>query len=163
MKKLLCIVFVLLLTMGCTACTAGVETLYEEEITDEQLQAEQKSAWGITLTAEEVTAEGITLVCTQSGGEADGELSTGSAYIIERRVKGKWKKVEYTAIDEDQVAWTTEAWLVPMEETARWQVDWTWLYNELPAGEYRIGKSFSNWRAPGDYDEVMLYASFTVE
>ena len=163
MKKLLCIVFAALLVLSCAACTANTETLYAEEITDELLQAEQKSVWGITLTAKDVTPKGLTVVCTQSGGEPTGELSTGSFYTVQRMEDGAWKTVEYTAVDPDMVAWTTEGWLIPPESTLEWEVDWTWLYNELPAGEYRIGKSVMDWRAPGDYDEVMLYAEFTVE
>ncbi len=119
--------------------------------------------WGVTLTAKDVTPKGLTIVCTQSGGEPTGELSTGSYYTVQCMEDGAWKTVEYTAVDPDMVAWTTEGWLIPPESTLEWKVDWSWLYNELPAGEYRIGKSVMDWRAPGDYDEVMLYAEFTVE
>lgn len=133
-----------------------------EAVTDEQAQAEQKAAWGLTLTAENVTAKGLTIVCTQAGGEVTGELETGSWYTVQRLVNGAWETVEYTEIDEDQVGWTAEAWFIPLNDTTEWKVDWTWLYGELPAGEYRIGKEIVDFREAGDYDEAVLYTEFTI-
>lgn len=122
-----------------------------------------KYDWGVTLTAKDVTDRGLTIVCTQSGGEITGELQTGSPYTVQKLVNGEWQKVEYTAIDEEQVAWTMEAWGIPKDSTLEWEVDWSWLYNELPAGQYRIGKEIMDFREAGDYDKTMMYAAFEIE
>ena len=46
------------------------------------------------------------------------------------------------------------------DEVVEWEVNWEWLYGELPVGKYRIGKQIMDWRAPGDYDTVLYYAEF---
>lgn len=118
--------------------------------------------WGITLTVKNVTAKGLTLICTQSGGEPTGELQTGSWYEIQKLENGVWKKAEYTQIEEEYVGWTSEAWCIPKEDTVEWDVDWTWLYDTLPEGQYRIGKEIMDFRDIGEYDETVLYAEFSI-
>jgi len=135
----------------------------EEGITDEVLQTEQKAVWGLTFEVKDVTPTGLTIVCTQSGGEPTGELQTGSYYFIEKKEGDRWGGMEYTEIEEDQVGWTAEAWIIAPDNTLEWEVDWSWLYGELPAGEYRIGKSVMDWRETGDYDEAGIYAEFRIE
>lgn len=173
MKRIMGLISALHLLLSCTACRAGMESLRTEEtpsgetdaeeITEEQAQAEQKSVWGITLTVKNVTPTGLTLICTQSGGEPTGELETGSYYTVQRLMNGEWLKAEYTEIDEEQVGWTGEGWLIPKEDTVEWEVDWSWLYDELPAGQYRIGKEIVDFRETGDFDTAILYAEFTIE
>lgn len=114
---------------------------------------------GIAFEAVNVTATGMTLRCTQSGGKAEGELTTGSYYRLEVKKNGKWEAVKPLAAD---VVWTAEAWLIPMNDTAEWAVDWSWLYGELPVGSYRIVKNIMDFRGTGDYSEYEYYAEFAV-
>ncbi len=117
--------------------------------------------WGITLTAEDVTPAGLTLTCTQSGGSPTGRLQTGSYYSLEAQEGENWVSVE--ALPHDfEVGWTDEAWLIPMEDTVQWTVDWEWLYGPLPAGTYRLGKEIIDFRDSGDFDKQMAYAQFTI-
>ena len=136
--------------VGCGQKQAAVET-----------QAALPNKWGVTLETENVTANGLTLVCHQTGGEA-AELNTGSFYAIERLEGGQWTTVEY-APQEYEVAWTSEAWLIAKEGTTKWEINWTWLYGQLPAGEYRMAKPISNFRGPGDYDTETIYATFCIK
>lgn len=117
--------------------------------------------WGVTLEAENVTPVGLTIVCRQSGGEDVAELNTGSDYTLQRLVGSEWVDVEYLP-QEYEVAWTSEAWIIPKDATTRWDVNWEWLYGELPAGEYRIGKTITNFSGPGDYDSALIFAEFTI-
>ena len=117
--------------------------------------------WGVTLEAEDVTPSGLKLVCHQSAGEDVGELTTGSYYVIQRMEEAGWVNVEYLPHEYD-IAWTTEAWIIPTETATTWEVNWEWLYGELPAGEYRVGKDLSNGRY-GQYENAMMYAEFVVE
>lgn len=117
--------------------------------------------WGITLTVENVTPTGLTIVCTQSNGEPTGELQTGSDYILEQLTEGAWKKVDYLS-QEHEIAWTAEAYLIPTEDTVKWEVNWEWLYGELSPGQYRIGKGIMDFRESGDYDTAMHYAEFEI-
>ena len=121
---------------------------------------ETEENYGIKLSLENLTPTGATIKCEQSGGEATGELETGSWYIVERWTQmDGWKEVE-TVIDKQQVGWTSEAYMILEDSTSEWEVNWEWLYGELPVGKYRIGKQIMDWRAPGDYDTVLYYAEF---
>lgn len=117
--------------------------------------------WGLTLSAENITAAGLTLVCGRSGGSPDGELQTGNPYWLEVQKDGQWMPVE-TTVPEEEIAWTMEAWTIAKEDRTEWKVDWTWLYGELPDGEYRIGKEIMDFRDTGDYDKSLYYAEFEV-
>lgn len=119
-------------------------------------------SWGITLSADNVTPTGMTIVCFHSGGENVAQLQTGSHYVLQRKENGSWVDVEYLPQEYD-VAWTAEAWNIQKESTTFWEVDWAWLYGELAAGEYRIGKEIMNFRATGDYDKETIYADFIIE
>ncbi len=117
--------------------------------------------WGIRLTATDVTSSKLTLVCEQLGGEPTGELETGGYYFLEKNINEQWLPVEMLQ-SEDEVAWTQEAWIIPMNNTIKWDVDWVWLYGELPVGGYRVGKEIMDFRETGNYDENIYYANFEV-
>ena len=118
--------------------------------------------WGITLSAENVTSKGITINCTQSGGKPTGELQTGSWYILETWTKEKgWVQMPY--IIQDEIGWEQEAWLIPMDNTCKWEVNWEWLYGAIPSGKYRIGKSIMDFRGTKDYDTAIYYAEFEIK
>ena len=119
--------------------------------------------YGITLILENLTSTGATIKCEQSGGEVTGELETGSWYIVEKWTQmDGWKEVE-TVIDKQQVGWTAEAYMILEGSTTEWEVNWEWLYGELPAGKYRIGKQITDWRESGDYDTVVYHIPFEIK
>ena len=121
---------------------------------------ENEEKWGVTLEVENVTPSGATLKCIQSGGEATGELETGSWFIIEKWSKETgWQEAPCFC----EPGWTEEAWLIIKDDISDWEVDWEWLYGELPAGKYRIGKEIMDFRRTGDYDKQMYYAEFIIE
>jgi len=115
--------------------------------------------WGVKLTVKNITPAGLTIVCTQQDGEPTGELHTGSYYGLEVLRDGKWVGVELLPM-EHVLAWTMEAWGIPSNTEAEWEVNWSRLYGELPAGTYRISKSVMDFRGPGDYDTKTYYAGF---
>lgn len=116
--------------------------------------------WCVSLEAVNVTPKGLTIACHQMGG-AFMELSTGSYYVIQRLEDTGFVDVEYLPQEHD-VAWTSEALVIFRDATTTWEVDWEWLYGELPAGEYRIGKEIMNFRGPGDFETEMIYAHFEI-
>lgn len=121
----------------------------------------ENSSWGVTLTAKNVSPTGMTIVCTQEGYEVAGELFTGSSYSLYRYVEEDWEKVEYLP-QEHEIAWTSEAWIIPLEGTVEWETDWEWLYGELPQGHYKLGKGIMNLTEPGDFDTSMQFVEFEV-
>ncbi len=115
--------------------------------------------WGVTLTAENISPTGLTIVCNQSGGEITGELNTGEEYFIEVKNNGRWEPVP-TVIDN--YGWDSVAYIVTMDGESRWDINWSWLYGSLDVGEYRIGKEFMDFRETGNYDTEVFYAEFSI-
>lgn len=117
--------------------------------------------WGVTFTAKDVTPSGLTIVCNQTGGEGVAELSTGSFYKIQKLEEAGWTDVEYLPQEYD-IAWDSLAYNIQKEAETTWEVNWEWLYGQLPVGKYRIGKEVMNFRDTGDYDTEMVYAEFEI-
>lgn len=109
-----------------------------------------------------MTPEGLTIVCTQSGGTPTGELSTGTYYVLERKESDVWIEVA-DILDGKKVGWDEVAWIISMDGVTEWKVDWKWLYGSLASGHYRIGKEIMDFRGTGDYDKEMYYAEFELE
>jgi len=149
MKRRSILVLAVLLLTACAKSAPAEEIA--ETLPDE---------WGLTLELR-FEDEGETLVFTRTDA-LDGELQTGSSYVIETKKGDTWEAVPYRAeLDGENIVWTAEAYLIPVGES-EFDIDWSFLYGELPAGEYRVGKEVMLFRAPGDYDEKMYYAHFAV-
>ena len=152
MKKTLFLLLALLIAVSTAACTTGSTSGQPDPDTP-------TNDWGITLNLENVTCSGATIVCKQSGGVPTGRLQTGSYYVITRLgPDNNWEPLR-----EGETVWTMEAYSVNMGGTTEWKVNWEWLYGQLPDGHYRLGKGFMNFRGPGDYDEMMIYAEFEIK
>ena len=115
--------------------------------------------WGLTLSVKDVTESGLTLVCTQSGGELTGELQTGSDYKL-IVLKEAWEDVP--AIIEDY-GWTAEAYMIAKDDVTEFEIKWEWLYGKLPAGTYRLVKGFMDFREAGNYDNFEYWVEFEIE
>lgn len=116
--------------------------------------------WGITLTVRDVTPKGLTLVCTQKGGNMRGELQTGTPYTLESLHNGVWQAVELKV--KANIAWTMQAFMIPKDDATDFEIDWSWLYGELPAGKYRIGKEITDYITPGEYEKTTYWAEFEI-
>lgn len=116
--------------------------------------------WGLTLSVKNVTSSGLTLVCTQAGGELTGELETGSDYNLIVLKDGVWQEVP-TIIEE--YGWTAEAYMVPKDDSVEFEINWEWLYGQLPEGTYRITKGFMDFRGSGDYDNFAYWTEFEIK
>ena len=152
-----------------TTASIESESIQDKETTMIQDDAEINTAqsqrkeelldWGLTLSVKNVTASGLTLVCTQSGGEPTGELQTGTEYrlmVLENEV---WKDVP-TIIEN--FGWNSLAYLIPLEDSVEFEIDWEWLYGELPVGIYRIEKEFIDFRETGKYDTAVYEVEFEI-
>ena len=115
--------------------------------------------WGLTLSVKDVTESGLTLVCTQSGGELTGELQTGSDYKL-IVLKEAWEDVP--TIIEDY-GWDMIAYGVSKNDVTEFEYSWEWLYGKLPAGTYRMVKGFTEYRETGDYDNFTYWVEFEIK
>ena len=155
-----CLISALLM---CAACGKESNDLIPHNNDWDAEDSAARQRFGITLVAENVTPNGLTLVCEQSGGEDVAELCTGSYYVLQWWNGTAFVDVPY-APQEYDISWTMEAWLIEKEGMTDWDVNWTWLYGSLTqSGQYRIGKEVMNFRGPGDYDKEMIYAYFAIE
>lgn len=103
----------------------------------------------------------MTLVCNQLGGEPTGDLQTSTYYFVEKQMNEEWVTVEMLP-SEYEIGWDAVAWIIPMDETIEWEVNWEWLYGELPDGKYRVGKEIMDFRGTRDYNTKIYYANFEV-
>ena len=121
--------------------------------------------WGLTLSAKDVTPSGLTLVCTQSGGEFTEEFSgliTGEAYYL---VKIKNKRGKYLSnvrgghdFDFNAVACT-----IPLNTNTEFNIDWEWLYGALKPGTYRLVKGFTELRENGNHIDADYWVEFVIK
>ena len=114
----------------------------------------------MTLSAENVTPEGLTLTFMQQGGVGNAELLTGSFFVIEKYTAGEWISVK--TVEDDLITWTAEAWLIPADSKGEWNVNWSFLYGALESGKYRIGKNISYYVESGDSKNKRYYAEFEI-
>lgn len=121
--------------------------------------------WGLTLSVKNVTASGLTLVCTQSGGNPTGTLETGDPYWLITLVDGTWKTVEELPLPEgvDGRAWNSLAYWIPMEGAREFEINWEWIFGELPSGTYRLIKNFMDFRGTANYDTFDYWVEFEIE
>lgn len=117
--------------------------------------------WGISLSAQDVTPKGITLCCTQLGGNFEGVLETGSAYTLEVWGNGIWTDVEYK--DKTSVpVWNSMAYTIKKNDITKWNINFEFIYDPLTKGRYRIGKEIMDFKSPGDFDKKTYYAEFSI-
>ncbi len=121
--------------------------------------------WGLTLSVEDVSATGLTLVVSQEGGNPTGELQTGDPYRLITLVDGTWKTVEELPLPEgvDGRAWNSIAYLLPKDNTREFEINWEWIFGELPSGTYRLIKEFMDFRGTANYDTFEYWVEFNVQ
>lgn len=120
----------------------------------------QENAWGIQMSATDVTSDGLTLQIEQSGGNSKGDLQTGDWYSLEQKIEGEWIDVEPVQKD---VAYHEIAYIIRKNDVTHLKEDWNFLYGTLPVGEYRIGKEIMDFRETGNYVKEIYYAYFEIK
>ena len=80
----------------------SVEQPTYSEIQYSALRADDKVDFGLKLTAEDVTATGLTLICEQSGGVFEGELASTSEFSLDMFDGAKWIVCD-TVIPEEEI------------------------------------------------------------
>lgn len=116
-------------------------------------------AWGIRLTAEDVTPTGMTLVCTQQGGRPKGELETSPYFKLEMLSPNGWSDVNPLTSE-----YVFEDLLLTIDKgnTVRWEINWESRYGALPAGTYRLSKAITDFVNENDQMRDFYFAEFTI-
>ena len=62
----------------------------------------------------------------------------------------------------DNAAWTSEAYLIAVETSSEYNINWEWVYGELSAGKYRLCKEITDFKNTGDYDSELYFVEFEI-
>lgn len=145
---------------GAYTTGADYNTSAEDVMTDEGFPD-----WGLYLSVKNVTPSGLTLVVTQTGGNPTGELQTGEPYRLISLVDGTWKVVEELPLPEgvDGRGWNSMAYLIQKGETKEFDINWEWIFGELPTGTYRLIKEFMDFKETGNYDTFEYWVEFVIQ
>ena len=162
MEKLLIFLLALaLFAVGCSDTKNESAPPLEGVSAQTEIAEELPFDLGVTITVENLTPTGATLLIKQSGGEVTGELMTGSAFSLEKLDGNAWLPVE-PIVPADQIAFTAEAYSLALGGALEMETNWEYLYGELPAGTYRLGKNIMDFRGAGEYDQQVYFAEFTL-
>ncbi len=181
MKRFIVICFALILTVSMMGCadkqelTDGKIARFDSESAEAtnsvgstepeeewEMTTSDSNTWGILLSAENITPTGLTLIVSQEGGTPTGELQFGSDYTLKVRQNDTWQNVPYI-FDEGNIAWTQEAYLLPLGGSTTQEITWEYLYGELPVGRYLLGKTFQDFRGAGDFDTDVYAVEFEIK
>ena len=119
-----------------------------------------ENRFGLTMEVSDVTSEGLTLTCMRDATLPDWEVTTGSAYVIQKESNGTWADVPFDCTGD--WGWTMELYTIDQNTPGNWKINWTNLCGELPAGTYRIGKDFVASKSPAEIEHFTVFAEFTI-
>lgn len=112
---------------------------------------------GVTLQMEKYSNRGGDVeICNTT----DMNIEYGEWYEIQVLVHDKWYALPYIV---ENAAFHQPAYQAKKDETVIWEVDWSWLYGELPKGTYRIVKDVMDFRGTGDYTKYYLADEFEIK
>lgn len=155
MKKILIVCLLCLMIVGCQETQKSSVSKSESSL---QL-VETDDSWGIVLNVDNVTDTGLTLICSQNGGEVTGDLQTGEKYWVEEKRDGKWQELP----TPQKPVWSDVSYIIQKQDFTHWDIQWEDLYGSLSNGEYRIGKEIQDFRGGSDYDEKAYYSEFVIQ
>ena len=138
MKKLIAILLSLVFILGLVCCSQ--ETTYQStEIPN------------VSIRILNVSPSGATIIIKDTN---DKPFVYGEWYKIEKESNGKWYEVK-TIIDDygfEDIGYLIKENSKNKELTLN--VDWKWLYGELPTGQYRLLKQVDNKYISVEFDIV---------
>ena len=97
--------------------------------------------WGLDFEITEVSSTGLTLRCTQSGGQLIGQPEIQSYWLVPRSGKDLTRNEGFEATPSLNATLQTD-------DVTELTIDWTAPYGQLPSGEYEI-----DFRIKDIYDE----------
>lgn len=133
-----------------------------EEIMGEAYAEQVDELPGVMMLVSSVNAEGAAVTCINN---TDKRIIFGDDYELqvwedgERHRPGGWHQVKYII---DDYGFNAIGYELSQDMSLDWNVNWTYFHGVLPAGKYRITKSFLDFRGTGDFTEYNLAAEFTI-
>ena len=160
MKKIfiigLCTLFVTALS-GCSVFTVKTDEDFvsrTEVVIEKEHDATENEDWEVILTAESITADGLTLKAETTDPTA--QITTGSEFWLDIYTDDGWQEAQ--RITDEDIFWDALGYLFE-DGKAEWEIGWSHIYGTLESGKYRIGKKFSS----EDGNKKYCYAQFEIE
>lgn len=122
---------ILCLVAGSVGCTK----IKSESSSAEYSAFSAEDNCGITISANNISNTGLTLLFENTQLPA-GSISLGRSFSIQVFKEGEWFDLEPIT----EAIFLTDAF-VPSDTCWSMDIDWEWLYGELPQGKYRLSKS----------------------
>lgn len=107
----------------------------------------------VTITTDNITSTGITLLFQQEESAIHGPLMVSNAFFLEEEINGQWQELP-TLITPKFLDNTLD-----LSTLHYYTIDWTSLYGSLPDGHYRIGKPVEDGKTG---ESRVLYAEFSL-
>ena len=126
MKKIIVTVLVMTFLLGLVGC---------KEMDGSVSADAYPENYGIVASANDITNTGLTLMFENSILPA-GSVSLGRYFVIQVLENDEWKDLE----TKTEAVFHTDAF-IPNDHNWSMDVEWEWLYGELPAGTYRVLKN----------------------
>ena len=123
---------------------------------DLEYVSDAESFYGVSLTIEEFSPAGATVVFAGQGEKPEGRLLGGNDYWVQVEKDGVWEDI--TKVPEP--SFTTESY--DIDNIRRHKIDWQWLYGTLPSGHYRIGKDVTYQEGTKPLETATVWAEFTL-
>lgn len=154
MKKILGVFIVLLFSFILIGCDEATIVTQSYEV--EGLTLNDNENMRMTIVEGTVTPKGLK-VEFYYGLENSGLC--GESYTLYVYQNDEWAPLSYVV--EENVAFTSIGYGV--NRSFILEIDWEWLYGDLPPGRYLIIKTLMDFRESGDYTNYQLAAEFSIE
>ena len=153
------IFFILFLMIGLISCS----TVIQGEVV--WFSDEEAPNWGITLSAQDVSSTGLTLIINQSDRELLGDLFVGESYRLAVLTGDTWRLVDELPLQEDESArsWPSIANVISEGSSMKFDIRWNLIYGELPVGTYRLIKEISGLKDAENYGSFEYWVEFTIK
>ena len=117
--------------------------------------------WGISCYVKDLTNHSMIFQIEQFGGSYDGQLQTGEWFQIYQREEDEWEALPTNPLID--YAFASVAYPIAKNDITEFEIEWEWLYGELPPGEYRLDKEVMDFVAGHEHPEEIYSVYFTIE
>ena len=137
------------------------ENIMKGMVTEAELEVQAEyDRWGIHFRVDDdrLSAKGSDVYFAQDEF-GFGTISTTDKYWLEKKVGDRWETVPTVVIPQ----WTDEGVGVAKSISTYGYLDWSAIYGELEAGQYRMGKIFWCYDREANYNqEHAFYSEFEI-
>ena len=141
--------------------TEAEENIMKGMVTAQELEVQvEYDRWGIHFRVDDdrLSAKGSDVYFSQDE-LGFGTISTTDKYWLEKKAGDRWETVPTVATPQ----WTDEGIGVAKGTASYGYLDWSPIYGELEAGQYRMGKTFWCYDREANYNqEHAFYSEFEI-